>query len=184
MRSNFGGLNLVLLLVAALLGAALFMQVGMGADASGADGGAVAPERAPLATGEGVPFAPPPIQSVAAILERPLFVEGRVSAARPDAVSGGNDAGPPPTLKLEGVAISPDNKVALLRDLRTNELIRLASGASRDGWKVLEVAADAVRIEHRGRELVLKLEIREGGTPTAAPGVPFKPPVIRPPARR
>ncbi len=97
-------------------------------------------------------FIPNPESSYIEILERPLLFEGR--RLPPEPVVSAEAAKPksPLRLKLEGVAISPDSRVALLRNLGDNQLLQLAEGMSFDGWTLENVNASAATFT-RGKDL-------------------------------
>ncbi|MCU7890940.1 MAG: hypothetical protein KZQ78_04700 [Candidatus Thiodiazotropha sp. (ex Ustalcina ferruginea)] len=129
---------------------------------------------------EVVLFSPTAISSYAEITERPLFVEGRLP---PPAESEPKKAvarspSKPLRLKLEGVAITPKNKVAIIRDLDSNELLRVSQGMNKHDWKVESVDSSSATIVRKDVKLVLKLEIdskpkKKKRSPTMK--LPFKP---------
>ena len=45
----------------------------------------------------------------------------------------------PLRLKLEGIAISSDKRIALLRNTADNQLLQLVEGMSHDGWTLEEL---------------------------------------------
>ncbi len=118
--------NLVLALVVAtqLL---LPAQSGTASAAVSADNSATLPEFGNIS------IPAPPIAQFADMLERPLFVPNR-RMPEPEVKKV---APPPPRplqLKLEGIAIAGDSRVAVLRNLNGNILMQLAEGQSHDGW--------------------------------------------------
>ncbi len=103
------------------------------------------------ATGEGEPgkvppCVPIPFNSLREITERALFSEGRTP---PEKTVQESTKVPsrPLWLKLEGVAITPQSKVAIITDRATKELLRLSQGMSHPGWKVSEVSEESVTLE-------------------------------------
>jgi len=95
------------------------------------------------------PFDPPSMTDLSETLDRPLFFPDRrlpVAPARADAPSE------PLRLRLEGVAIVGDSRVALLRDTSNNQLLQLAEGMSHDGWVLEAVESGSARFA-RGSEL-------------------------------
>ena len=53
------------------------------------------------------------------------------------------------TARLEGVAISPDARVAVMRDLTSNQMLHLATGMKHQGWE-LTALTDTVATFGRG----------------------------------
>jgi hypothetical protein len=53
----------------------------------------------------------------------------------------------------------PDNKVAIIRDLDTDELLRVSQGMRKNDWKVESVDSESATITKKGERLVLKLEL-------------------------
>ncbi len=182
-RSYVSGMSLLLLIVSGLLGGMLYLQwqedialrYRLPEPSAGDVEGAQAVEAIPA-------FMPTPLQSLSEITDRPLFTEGRTPPEKPSESPAAVTAEVPLRLKLEGVAITPESKVAVITDLQTNELLRLSQGMSHGNWKVTGVSEESVTIQQGAREITLTLEIDEPSG-SARPKVPFKLP-IRPPARR
>lgn len=127
-------------------------------------------------------FVPIPIDSLGEITERPLFTEGRVPPENPANNPQDKVISTPLRLKLEGVAITPRSKVAIITDRQTNELLRLSQGMSHGDWKVAEISEEAVTIQQGSREITLSLEIDAPREATGSkPRAPFKLPVPRRP---
>ncbi len=124
-----------------------------------------------------IAFAPVPLGAYREITERPLFVEGRMppkpeekapAIAAPRAL--------PLKLKLEGVVITPQNRVAVIRDLTTNRLLRVTEGMNQDDWKLTQVDNASATVERLGERLTLELEIPGAGKQrNAPPKLPFGP---------
>jgi len=118
--------------------AALRDPGGMSVVADSGDAGLVLPEN-PEAL-----FAPRPLSDFTQVLERPLvFADRRMPPPEVTAVQAKLRA--PLRLKLEGVAISSDSRIALLRNTVNNRLLQLAEGMSHDGWALEEISAAAAR---------------------------------------
>jgi hypothetical protein len=129
------------------------------------------------------PFMPVPITSLREITERPLFTEGRLPPEKPADSQQVKAQATPLRLKLEGVAITPESKVAIITDLQNNELLRLSQGMSHGDWKVTDVSEESVTIQQGPRELRLTLEIDDvPGTSGKRSRLPFRLPVPRLPA--
>jgi hypothetical protein len=130
-----------------------------------------------------LPFVPVPLKSLGEITRRPLFTQGRVPPAKPDINRKLANKLSPLKLKLEGVAITPESKVAIVTDVKTKELLRLSPGMSHGNWKVAGLSEESVTIQQGPRTVTLSLEIEEGSKAKAGrPKVPFKLPVR--PSRR
>ena len=96
-------------------------------------------EQAAVEQPEQSSYAAPSIAAYSEVTERPLFREGREppppqvrAAVTPRAVS-------PLRLQLEGVAITPDSSIALVRDLNGNKMLHLAKGMKHNGWELTSI---------------------------------------------
>jgi len=102
-------------------------------------------------------FTAPAIAAFSEITERPLFNEGREPT--PEPVKAAIAAPTSPLrLQLEGVAITPEAKIAVMRDLSTNKMLHLSAGMKHQGWELTSVT-DTVATFKRGeqsQELTLK----------------------------
>lgn len=87
-------------------------------------------------------FVPPDIDGYVTVLERPLFFQDRRLPAEPEPEVVAVAPPQPLRLTLEGVAISSDSRVAVLRMTSGNQLVQLAEGMSHDGWLLESVSAD------------------------------------------
>ena len=115
-------------------------------DTTGGDTSLVLPE-SPEAM-----FTPGPLSNFAQILERPLLFADRRMPPAPEVAAVKAKPRTPLRLKLEGVAISSDSRVALLRNTANNQLLQLAEGMSHDGWALEEISAAAARFR-RGEDV-------------------------------
>jgi len=97
-------------------------------------------------------FIPNPESNYAEILERPLLFAGRRMPHEPEVSAEPAKPKSPLRLKLEGVALSMDSRVALLRNLVDNQLLQLAEGMSHDGWILETVNATSATFK-RGNDL-------------------------------
>jgi hypothetical protein len=61
-------------------------------------------------------------------------------------------------MRLEGVARVGSSRIALLRDLQTNQGIRLSIGQEYNGWKVESVERERTVLTRDGETQELKLE--------------------------
>ena len=102
-------------------------------------------------------FTAPGIAAFSEITERPLFREGREPPSEPMATAVTAKQSPL-RLQLEGVALTPTDKIAVLRDLSTNKMMHLAIGKKHQDWELTSVT-DTVATFKRGEqslELTLK----------------------------
>jgi hypothetical protein len=76
------------------------------------------------------------------ILERPVFFPDRTMPLEPEPETVAAVQRQPLRLRLEGVAIAGDARVAVLRSTGNNQLLRLAEGTSYDGWLLESVTTD------------------------------------------
>lgn len=183
-RAYVSGMSLLLLVACLLSGGLLYLQ--WQADVASSYQHPVSPAR--LADSVTMmpkipPFMAVPIASLSEITERPLFTEGRIPPAKPEDSQPVKAQATPLRLKLEGVALTPESKVAIITDLQTNELLRLSQGMSHGSWKVTDVSEESVTIQQGPRELILTLEIDEApGASGKRPRLPFRLPIPRSPA--
>lgn len=104
-------------------------------------------------------FTAPQIAAFSEITERPLFRQGREPAPEPVATVAAARTSPL-RLKLEGVAITPESSIAVVRDLSNNKMLHLATGTKHQGWELTSIT-DNVATFKRGKqshELKLKLD--------------------------
>jgi hypothetical protein len=126
--------------------AALLDPGAMSVAADGEDTSLVLPE-SPEAL-----FAPGALSDFSQILERPLLFADRRMPPAPEVAAVQARPRSPLRLKLEGVAISSESRVALLRNTVNNQLLQLAEGMSHDGWALEEISAAAAMFR-RGEEV-------------------------------
>ena len=96
-------------------------------------------------------YFPPRMNDLAEMLDRPLFYADRRMPVPPKPTAA-PAALTPLRLKLEGVAITADLRVAVLRDLKNNQLLQLTKGMSHDGWTLDTVTASGATFR-RGAEI-------------------------------
>lgn len=99
------------------------------------------------------------ISKFSEILARPLFVEGRLPDEEEEVESGVVQQVGQPKLKLEGVVLSPESRVAVVRDLTNNELIRLTVGMIHTGWRLTVVNDIEAVFERNDETFTLSLEL-------------------------
>ncbi len=114
--------------------------------------GETSPEKRPAASRiEQADFTSPKIAAFSEITERPLFSEDREPPAEPvktAAVARLSQL----RLQLEGVAITPDAKIALLRDISRNNMLHLETGDIHDGWELTSITNNVATFR-RGEEV-------------------------------
>ncbi|MGB5472038.1 MAG: hypothetical protein WBQ78_01005 [Gammaproteobacteria bacterium] len=103
-------------------------------------------------------YKAPPIGMFDEILERPLFSEGRQPPAEPATSEKPVAKGPPVRLQLEGVVITPESRIVVVRDLGNNQLLQLAEGMSHQGWTVERVQSAGATFTRGEERLELALE--------------------------
>lgn len=102
-------------------------------------------------------FRARPLSDFDEVLARPLFYENRRLPEAPIETRPESAPLEPLRLTLEGVAIASGARIALLRDERAKEKIRLAEGMSHNGW-VLESVESSGAEFRRGVD-VTRLEL-------------------------
>jgi len=111
-------------------------------------------------------YAAPDFETFSEILERPLFTEGRTPPEPPTAeqaavLKPGMRA--QLTMRLEGIALTPVARIAVVRDISSNTLLRLAEGATHQGWVVESVNATSATLKRGEQTHELMLELNEKG---------------------
>ncbi|MEJ2618953.1 MAG: type II secretion system protein N [Candidatus Thiodiazotropha sp.] len=122
-------------------------------------------------------FTPASISAYQEITDRPLFREGRIPPEEPEKDTTKPVARLTPLkLKLEGVVITPKNRVAVIRDLSSNRLLRVAQGMSQDDWKLESVDQTSATVVRRGKKQLLELNVeKDKKSPLPKKGLPFRP---------
>ncbi|MES9939494.1 MAG: hypothetical protein ABW104_03275 [Candidatus Thiodiazotropha sp. 6PLUC2] len=123
------------------------------------------------------PFTPVPLNIYSEITERPLFREGRLPPEEPDEPAKSPIVRQAPLkLRLEGVVITPKNRVAVIRDLNNNRLLRVAQGMNQNDWKLETVDTASATVVRRGKKIKLELQIEKDvkGVPPRMK-LPFRP---------
>ena len=127
-------------------------------------------EPQPAATGDGTlemdVYPAPGIDAFEEILARPLFIEGREPPEEPETPQTAEQAPAPVAfnLQLEGLAVTLETRVAVVREINTRKLLRLTEGMEHDGWKLEHVSASRAVFTKNAqvRELTLELETGAG----------------------
>ncbi len=111
-------------------------------------------------------YSAPGIEVFDEILDRPMFIEGREPPQETDNAQAPTTAAKPAhfNLLLEGVAITPETRVAVVREISTKKLLRLAEGTEHQGWKLEHVSTAGVTFtqDQEVRELTLEIDTNPG----------------------
>jgi hypothetical protein len=105
-------------------------------------------------------FTAPGIAAFGEVTERPLFREGREPPPEPKTTPVAAAKLSPLQLHLEGVAITPSAKIAVVRDLSSNKMLHLAKGMKHQGWELTSVTATGATFKRgeQSQELTLKVD--------------------------
>jgi hypothetical protein len=109
----------------------------------------------------------PDLKAFGEILERPPFTEGRSPPEQPapEQPTGGPATPAQLAMRLEGVALTPGARIAVVRDIPTNTLLRLAEGDQHQGWVVENVDATSATLKRGDRTQQLMLELDKTDRP-------------------
>ncbi|MCG8693577.1 MAG: hypothetical protein MI806_20420, partial [Minwuiales bacterium] len=130
-------------------------------------------------------LAMPPPAAFAAILERPLFSEGRrlTKAAPQPAVPKPQKTEPAPkpvrplNLSVKGIVVAGEDSFALMVPSGGGEPLRLAAGDRHAGWTLTEIVEDRVVFKRDAHETTLMLQFDwTSENRTAPPGPGGMPP--------
>ena len=155
--------TVALLLLCGLLMLTILVQVTLMGPANTATAAESAEASFELPESVATPFDPRPLDDYSEILERPLMFADRRMPAEPEVTAEPAQPRSPLRLKLEGVAISADSRVALLRNTADNQLLQLAEGTAHDSW-TLEALSTSSATFRRGEditEIVLEVKARD-----------------------
>jgi hypothetical protein len=101
-------------------------------------------------------YVHPDFADFAEVLARPVFFMDRQMP--PENVAAAPVARTPLRLKLEGVAIVADARIAVLRDQADNQLVQLSVGMSHNDWLLEEVQSTAATFSRDTDVVLLTLE--------------------------
>lgn len=107
-------------------------------------------------------FVAPGFENLSEMLDRPLFFSDRRLPELPKVDVAPAVAPTPLLLKLEGVALTGESRVAVLRDLSNNQLLQLAEGMMHDGWTLDSVTAASASFSRGQQTSVLVLDPDSG----------------------
>lgn len=114
-------------------------------------------------------FDLPPETEYAVIAARPLFHEDR----RPEQRDGGQQDGDaqlaeeqapsePPPVTLTGVIITPEARIAMMRNTESREYVTLKEGEPLEGWTLQKVQHRRIVFDSGGREQIVELDVYTG----------------------
>ena len=104
-------------------------------------------------------FTAPGVATFSEITQRPLFISGREPPSIPQPIQSAPVRLPPLRLLLEGIVISPAEKVAVIFDLSSNDILPLTIGMQHQGWELTSISDTSVTFK-RG-EQSQQLELKE-----------------------
>jgi len=103
-------------------------------------------------------YVHPDISNFPEILSRPIFFSKREIPKQIVVEQAVQQT--PLRLKLEGIAIATDSRVAVLRDLGSNKLVQLSVGMSYNDWELEELTSSAAKFR-RGADDVAQLTLEQ-----------------------
>lgn len=112
-----------------------------------------------LPTNVNTRFIPNSLDSFTEILERPLLFEGRRMPPKPKIAALPKKPKAPLHLKLEGVAIGSNKRIALLRNTSDNQFLQLVEGMSYNGWTLQELNTSGAKFLRGDDVSEINLEI-------------------------
>lgn len=107
-------------------------------------------------TGAQQRYVHPHIDDFPEVLSRPIFFSKR--QLPPKAATTAPAPRTPLRLKLEGVAIATNTRVAILRDLGNNQLLQFSLGMSHNDWLLEELTAKSATFRRDDEVVELTLE--------------------------
>jgi len=143
LTSSKNPLTVGLLLAAAILVLVIALEWLLAGNSSPADLDGSGTEDISLPAPSDYNYSAPRIDDYPEVLERPVFFRDRTLPPEPEPELVTTAPLQPLRLRLEGVAISSESRVAVLRNTASNQLLNLAEGTSHDGWMLEKVSADS-----------------------------------------
>jgi hypothetical protein len=114
-------------------------------------------------------FSLPAVATFKQTVDRPVFMESRRPAPPAPAGPPAKTEPPPPiSLKLMGVLATPEGQMVLIADAK-GKYRRLKPKETLEGWEIVEIMGDRVRLQQGGIEedLLLVKKHPKGSNPTA-----------------
>ncbi len=132
---------LLLFFLCLFLGIFVYLQASN--DGAGPTTAAIKPAKIP-ALPAAQAFSMPPIEDFGETLERPLFSKIRRPPPEPDTPAEKPEKKQTVKVRLAGVIISPQERVALVQEPRAREITRLKEGQEIEGWVLESILADRI----------------------------------------
>lgn len=120
-------------------------------------GETTAQTNAPVQAIEHASYSAPALAAFNEITERPLFTEGRLPPEEPVNAPVAVRSSPL-RLALEGVAITPGSRIAVVRDLSTNKMLHLPIGMKHQDWELTAVTETDATFERGGQSHTITLK--------------------------
>lgn len=92
------------------------------------------------------------------ITERPLFTQWRI-VQKKAVIKTSPSAVDVPNLRLEGMIVVNDRFIAIIRDLKSKELLRLTDNKDYRGWMIDNIGMNFVTLQNSGATINLTLDI-------------------------
>lgn len=115
-------------------------------------------------------FDLPPKGDYAEVTARPLFSEDRrpeerdaEGSQREEAIAAEEAQKELPPVRLTGVIITPEQRIAMLRNNQNREYVTLKEGEPLEGWTLEEVSRRRIVFATGGKREVVELEVHTGG---------------------
>ena len=123
----------------------------------------------------GEAFSLPAVGAFKETVERPVFMESRRPAPpAPPGAAVKSEPPPPISLKLMGILSTPEGQMVLIADAK-GKYRRLKPKETVEGWEIVEIMGDRVRLHQAGidEDLPLVKKHPKGSNPAAqTPGAP------------
>lgn len=112
--------------------------------------------------GAAIPDRPeaPPLESFAAVVERPLFTASR--RPPPSGPEPGDDSLLLGRYRLSGVVVTPTRRIVLLREASSGRTLSVAQGERVDDWLVADVTQARIVLESDAGRRVIRLNEEAG----------------------
>lgn len=141
-----------------LLSAAIIVEWwGLGA-APGAAAPVERPAAAPPAAAQSPVTPLGPLETYAAVTERPLFNQSRRPPSIADGIAQPSVQG---SLSVAGIVISGRERIAFIRQGNDRKLTRMQEGQAIGDWTIRSISTDRVTLAGRGGEATLLLQTKQ-----------------------
>lgn len=104
----------------------------------------------------------PAFRSLQATRERPLFSPTRrppPPSAADEPVAGTPEpmTAPPPSIKVSGIIVGSDRRIAIVTVGQTGSALHVSVGSDIAGWKVSAIEARRIELRHEARSMIVVL---------------------------